>query len=159
MSYVDQYADVVLPKYPAKYAADVDPAWYVSGQPAVDKQWLHVVPCRAGAQSPYAQYDAKGADMLSPHLFLHGAGKFGFFGRGMALRKRLLAIDGVTSHQTGDEEFSVVFRENLLKRVAKVVRPKLTRKPTAKQLEALTAARGKVQKACANGPFSTQKGG
>lgn len=71
----------------------------------------------------YARRGGKRTDTDRAHFYVHGANAVGFTGRGMALRRDLLAIEGVRKWQTGDEEFSVVFPPTVFDQVAAVVRP------------------------------------
>lgn len=96
-----------------RYQIEWDEAAKVSGQPVEDLAWLRQVPCRVG------------------HFYIHGRSWIGYFGLGMRLRASLLKIPGVKSWQTGDEEFTVIFSPDAFKAVARVVKPKRRRGPTA----------------------------
>ncbi len=61
------------------------------------------------------------------HVFEHGPTLLAYTGDTRGWRALLLAIPGVRSWQTGDQEFTVVFPPDALKAVAKVVRPRRKR--------------------------------
>ncbi len=73
---------------------------------------LEIIPCGKGGPGAY--------------VYKHGEGIFGFTGRGMSLRRSLLAA-GAQAWQTGDEEFSVTFPDTLAAGILKVVRAKVKR--------------------------------
>ncbi len=56
------------------------------------------------------------------HIYAHGPNTLAFTGKGLKLRRELLAIEGVTPHVTGDEEFTVKFPVECMDQVARVVR-------------------------------------
>jgi len=90
-----------------------DPSWS-KHEPAEDRMWCWELPCRRGRR-----FGAK----RKAHISAHGEGTLAYSGLGMKLRRELLAIPGVRSHQTGDEEFAVTFPTGLFEAVAAVVKP------------------------------------
>ncbi len=108
------------------YRSKLDPAavpWTVKGlgkeptrtykQSKADTRWLQVFPCRRGRK----------ISGVRANIYIHSSLLLGFIGKGNGLRKELLSIPGVISHQAGDEEFSVLFPDSILPLVAEVVKP------------------------------------
>lgn len=81
-----------------------------------DNEWLYIIPCKRGGK----------ISGLKANIYSHSNTELGFIGAGVGLRRELLKLDGVRSHQVGDKEFSVVFPNALLDAVSGVVgaRPK-----------------------------------
>lgn len=82
-----------------------------------DRLWYVAVPCNKGRKIAG----------VKAHIYFHGPGKLAYCGVGSKLRKSLLNIPSVKAHQTGDEEFSVVFHFSALSAVAALVQPCLRR--------------------------------
>lgn len=78
-----------------------------------DRMWNFMVPCRKG----------RSISGVKAHIYSFSPTHYAYTGVGMRLRKRLLEIAGVRSHQTGDEEFTVVFPSSALATVAEDVLP------------------------------------
>ncbi len=106
-----------------------------------DLEGVPVIPCRMGGEVAGQQ----------ANIYQHGPDRLAFVGRGVGLRRKLLAIDGVKAWQTGDEEFSVVFPPTALKAVGRVVRPLTKRRLTPAHLEKLRAGLA-THRACSKGP-------
>lgn len=83
-----------------------------------EKRYLRVIECRKGRK----------ISGLKANLFIHSNTHVGFIGVGTALRRQLLTVEGVISHQTGDEEFSVIFPTETLEKVSGIVSPYLKRR-------------------------------
>jgi hypothetical protein len=60
-------------------------------------------------------------------VYIHGQGRCAYTGKGLKIRRELLAIPGVLTHQTGHEEFSVVFSPEVFEQVAQVVKARRKR--------------------------------
>jgi hypothetical protein len=102
----------------AGYKLDVDQSWH--HEKRGHRQNLEIIPCLAGG-----------------HVYIQSATLLAYTGVGMKLRNKLLAVPGVKSHQTGDDDFSVTFPADRFKAVAKFVRPKKRKKLSAEHLAAL----------------------
>lgn len=109
----------------SKYKTLRDDAWADSG--VDDRCWLLTIPCKVGS--------------AGANLYIHGITPpvIGYTGSGAGVRRKLLAIPGVVSHQNGDVEFSVKFPPELLNKVAKVVKPRTKRVLSAENLAKLRA--------------------
>ncbi len=100
------------------YRITKDPAWVEEDRGSPDRDWLYTIPCRRGGK----------ISGIKSNIYQHGHQRLGFIGMGVKLRRELLKIEGVTSHQRGDKEFSVVFDASVFPLVAKVVEPRLKRR-------------------------------
>lgn len=100
---------------------------------------LRLMPCRRGG--PEA------------HMYEHGPGVLAFTGSARGMRARLLDLDGVRPHQTGDLEFTVVFQAERFPEVAAIVVPRRKRPPGS--IEALQRSRGTRPQVSEDDPGAT----
>ena len=95
------------------YRVKMDPAYEAETEfAAVERPFLRVIPCKRGG---------KVSDQRA-NIYVHSGTHAGFIGKGVGLRRELLALDGVTPWQTGDQEFSVIFPLEMTAEVAGVVK-------------------------------------
>jgi hypothetical protein len=107
-------------KYGHRYVLDLDEA---AGGRWSDP-WYHQIVCRHGRIGPH------GGDRLVAST--NGPGR---------VARRLLKLSGVEVLADGDDGANVIFPVQLLTTVARVMRPRSRRKPSAGQVAALARAR------------------
>ncbi len=114
--------------YEAGYAVKRTAEWFVTApskaapefkrQLRTDRGFYFMVPCAKGRK----------VAGVKAHVYPFSGTELAFTGFGRRLQRTLVAIPGVRAHQTGDDEFTVVFPTERLAAVAEVVGPRRRRK-------------------------------
>jgi hypothetical protein len=90
--------------YGKTYRLKMDESASIPGQTAADRLWLQQIRCRYG------------------HIYPHSVDTLGAYTDRRLIIGRLIAIPGVTLHQLGDSECSVIFDPAHLPQVAELLR-------------------------------------
>lgn len=81
--------------------------------PRSEHEDLKIIPCARGGEGA--------------HIYQFGPGVLAFTGRVQTVRRELLGIPGAKAHQTGDEEYTILFPEKVFDAVSICVRPRRKR--------------------------------
>ena len=121
-----------------KYRIKTDPAFHCPRQNEQDREWLYIIPCKAGG---CAVWDDLPSRREKAHFFsngdIDGNAAIGFCGSGGYWLKKLLKIDGVKLTQRGDFEFTVVFPLSKFDKVAEIVKPYARKRYSPEYVEKL----------------------
>ncbi len=111
-----------------RYKLGKDPAYFAEygNRSRVHDPWYLVIRCRYGEIFPW------GGDRLAASTFSNGS---------VAMRLRRLACCEI--QQDGDDGVTVSFHVEACNAVAKIIRPRKAKKPTANELQALDRGRRK----------------
>jgi hypothetical protein len=92
--------------YGDTYRITLDDSTKIPDQSQADRLWLYRIPARYG------------------HIYVHGVNTLGGFTDRPKIATRLMALDGVKTHQHGDREVTVIFTPDRLPAVAELLQAK-----------------------------------